>query len=114
MSRARELRRNATDAERVLWKHLRNRGLAGLKFRRQVAVDRYIVDFLCESAKLIVEVDGGQHERDSEKDALRDDVLARSGYIVLRFWNSDVLTNIDGVLTTIIENASAEFTREVS
>ena len=114
MTRARDLRRNSTDAERLLWKHLRNRGLAGLKFRRQVPVDRYIADFLCESAGIVVEVDGGQHASNTLSDARRELVLTECGYLVLRFWNNDVLGNIEGVLTTILDSISKEITDEAS
>ena len=114
MKRARDLRRHSTDAERLLWKRLRNRGLSGLKFRRQVPVDRYVVDFLCESAGIIVEVDGGQHASVGGNDARRDAVLAECGYLVLRYWNNDVLGNIEGVLTTILESSPQEITNETS
>lgn len=87
---ARGLRRDMTDAERRLWYHLRNRGLLGYKFRRQFPVGRYIVEFVCLEARLVVEVDGGQHA-DSPHDVLRDHRLHERGFIVLRFWNNDVL-----------------------
>jgi len=84
-----------------LWFGLRDRRLAGLKFRRQVPIDHYIVDFCCESARLIVEVDGGQHAERSAEDATRTAALEARGYLVLRFWNNDVRQNIDGVLEVI-------------
>jgi very-short-patch-repair endonuclease len=112
--RARDLRRNATDAERLLWQRLRKRGLAGLKFRRQVPVDRYVVDFLCESAGIIVEVDGGQHADTNSSDAHRDAVLADYGYLVLRFWNNDVHSNIEGALATILESIPQRISHEAS
>ena len=99
--RSRELRRNATDAEQQLWRCLRNRQLAGAKFRRQVPLGRYIADFLCAEARLIVEADGGQHS--AEKDAGRTACLERLGFRLLRFWNHEVLTNIEGVLARIAE-----------
>jgi len=99
--RSRSLRRDATDAERELWQHLRNRQLAGAKFRRQVPIGRYIADFLCADARLIVEVDGGQHS--DATDAARTDWLEAQGFRVIRFWNHEVLTNIEGVLTRIAE-----------
>jgi lysyl-tRNA synthetase class 2 len=99
---ARRLRRNQTDAERVLWFRLRDRRLAGLKFKRQVPIDRFVVDFLCADAKLIVELDGGQHDQDRERDANRTRVLEAMGYLVLRYWNHDVMRNTDGVLQDLL------------
>ena len=98
---ARRLRRNQTDAERVLWLRLRDRRLAGWKFKRQVPVERYVVDFLCGDANLILEIDGGQHA-DNKRDEERTKVLEAMGYLVLRFWNNDVMRNIDGVLDEIL------------
>jgi very-short-patch-repair endonuclease len=99
---ARRLRRNQTNAERVLWFRLRDRRLAGWKFKRQAPIDRFIVDFFCAEAKLVVELDGGQHDEGRERDADRTRVLEAMGYFVLRFWNHDVLHNIDGVLEEIL------------
>jgi very-short-patch-repair endonuclease len=99
--RVRQLRRNATDAEMKLWFAVRDRRLAGFKFVRQKSIGPYVVDFLCRDRKVIVEVDGGQHA-ESAHDQVRDAYLASEGYSVLRFWNSDVLGNIDGVLQTIL------------
>lgn len=96
----RRLRRQSTDAEMVLWLFLRDRRLCGFKFVRQEAIESFIVDFVCREKKLIIEVDGGQHA-DSAKDRARDEALARGGYRVLRFWNSDVLQNKSGVLQLI-------------
>jgi very-short-patch-repair endonuclease len=101
---ARGLRRSATDAEAKLWSRLRDRRLEGLKFRRQVPVTGYIADFVCVDAKLIVEVDGSQHDERMELDLIRTAALQRAGFEVIRFWNSDVLTNIDAVLATILEH----------
>ena len=101
---ARRLRRNQTDAERVLWFRLRDRRLGGWKFRRQFPIDRFVVDFFCADAHLIVELDGGQHALQSRWDEARTKFLESEGYRVLRFWNNDVLTNIDGVLE-MIQNA---------
>jgi adenine-specific DNA-methyltransferase len=92
-----------TDAERLLWHHLRNRHFSGWKFRRQHEIDRYIVDFLCPGASLIVELDGGQHAQMMAKDANRTRRLEGMGYRVLRFWNNDVLTNTEAVLGVILE-----------
>jgi very-short-patch-repair endonuclease len=95
------LRRNQTDAERVLWFRLRDRRLRGLKFKRQVPIDRYVVDFCCSDARLIIELDGGQHATRISEDASRTKILDAMGYLVLRFWNNDVMQNIDGVLEEI-------------
>ena len=91
-----------TDAERKLWRALRSRSI-GPKFRRQVPLGPYVVDFVCFESKLIVEVDGGQHAT-STRDAGRDRYFVGRGYRVLRFWNNDVLRNLEGVLTVIAEN----------
>ena len=99
---AHDMRAAPTDAERKLWLHLRYRlNLSGTHFRRQVRIDRYIVDFACKSAKLIVEVDGGQHDQQAAADLIRTHALEARGYRVLRFWNNDVLGNIDGVVIEI-------------
>ncbi len=100
---AKTLRTNMTDAERKLWSRLRNRQLLGLKFVRQLAIGPYIADFACREADLVIELDGGQHA-ENERDILRTQELAQHGYAVLRFWNNDVLNNIDGVLTTLAEH----------
>jgi very-short-patch-repair endonuclease len=97
---ARRLRRDQTDAERVLWFRLRDRRLNGLKFKRQVPIDKYIADFCCAEARLIVELDGGQHATRDETN--RTVILESMGYLVLRFWNNDVLSNTDGVLEEIL------------
>jgi very-short-patch-repair endonuclease len=99
---ARRLRSNQTDAERVLWFRLRDRRLAGLKFKRQVPIERFIVDFFCADAKLIVELDGGQHDQNKESDGNRTRILEAMGYLVVRFWNNDVMRNTDGVLEEIL------------
>jgi len=95
------LRRRATDAELSLWFELRSRRLGGHKFRRQWTLHPYVVDFCCLEQRLIVEVDGGQHS--PERDAIRTGALKAQGFRVLRFWNNDVLGNMDGVLTVILE-----------
>jgi very-short-patch-repair endonuclease len=105
--RARKLRTDLTGAERKLWYQLRDRRLAGWKFRRQVPIGRWVVDFLCKEKRLVVEVDGGQH-CESVRDRRRDADLVRQGYVVLRFWNSDVLRNRDGVLTAILSKLESE------
>jgi very-short-patch-repair endonuclease len=97
---ARRLRRNSTFAEQQLWHRLRARSLYGMKFVRQEPVGPYIVDFVCREHHLIIEVDGGQH-CENERDVVRDQWLNGHGYRVLRFWNNDVLGNIEGVLEVI-------------
>lgn len=84
-----------------MWSHLRSRRLGGFKFRRQAPVDRFIADFLCAEAKLVVEIDGPTHGSRTAADARRTQVFSAMGYLVLRFGNEDVLTNIDGVLDEI-------------
>ena len=98
---ARRLRREWTKAEARLWLSLRNRQLDGFKFRRQVPIDRYFADFACLEARLVVELDGGQHAERIDYDAARTAVLERCGFHVLRFWNDAVLSEIDGVLDEI-------------
>lgn len=100
-NRARTLRGNQTDAEHRLWKLLRAKRLEGWKFRRQFPIGRYIVDFACPTARLIVEADGGQHN-DSTHDVARDHWLAGEGWNVIRFWNTDILTNEEGVLSSVL------------
>jgi very-short-patch-repair endonuclease len=100
--RARQLRKNMTDAERKLWHYLRLRQLEGHKFRRQVRIGPYIADFVCLKAMLVIEVDGGQHADARAYDSRRDDFLRGQGYRVLRFWNNEVLSNMDGVWLAIV------------
>ena len=95
------LRKRMTLAEAQLWHQLRNRRLSNYKFRRQAPIGPYIADFLCMSARLIVEVDGGQHAQRVLHDRQRTDYLESQGYRVLRFWNNDVLGNMDSVLETL-------------
>jgi very-short-patch-repair endonuclease len=101
--RARELRRSQTAAEARLWSRLRNGQLDGFKFRRQFAISDFIADFCCRQRKLVIEVDGGQHYEEREKDVWRERLLAARGYRVLRFWNDEVLKNTEGVLEKIRE-----------
>ena len=98
---AKNLRKRSTDAERMLWKHLRARQLDGLKFRRQEPMGNYVLDFICYEKELVIELDGGQHAIKKEDDAERDTWLKQQGFKVLRFWNNEVLMNIDGVLEVI-------------
>jgi very-short-patch-repair endonuclease len=95
---AKELRKRSTDTEELLWKYLRLKQLEGFKFRRQQPIDNYIVDFVCFKKRLVVEVDGGQHLEQKNKDRERDNYLKEQGFRVLRFWNHEVLTNLEGVL----------------
>ncbi|MBR0897136.1 endonuclease domain-containing protein [Bradyrhizobium tropiciagri] len=97
---ARRLRANQTDAEIALWNRIRDRQIDGHKFARQVPIGSYICDFVCREKQLVIEVDGGQHA-EAAADVVRDRHLADEGYRVLRFWNNDVLGNIEGVLITI-------------
>lgn len=103
---AKNLRKNQTDAETILWNALRNNQIEGKKFRRQYQIENYIVDFICIEEKLIIELDGGQHneEKHINKDKERDEKLQKLGYRVLRFWNNEVLQNIEGVCEVIIDN----------
>lgn len=103
-SRAKSMRSEMTHAERALWVQLRARRLDRLRFRRQTPIGRYIVDFVCHECRLNVELDGGRHA-DSRHDVTRDRWLESKGYRVLRFWNSDVFTNREGVLETIVSVA---------
>ena len=98
---AKRLRQEATDAERVLWREVRAHRFAGLKFKRQEPLGLYVVDFVCYEAKLIVELDGGQHANRQESDAERTRWLESRGFRVVRFWNNDVLTNTAGVMQEI-------------
>jgi len=102
--KARDLRKKSTDAERLLWRHLRAKRLEGLKFRRQAAIGHYIVDFVSFDRSLIVELDGGQHLQEKAKDDERTRWLESQGFKVLRFWNNDVMNNIEGVLRGIRDN----------
>ena len=99
--RARQLRSASTDAESLLWLHLRGRRLNGAKFRRQFSIAGFIADFVCIEVALIVEIDGGQHAQQIARDTRRSEILRDRGYRVLRFWNNEVLRDLDGVLTEI-------------
>ena len=98
---AARLRKTTTNAEMLLWKYLRLKQMAVFKFRRQQAIDNYIVDFVCFENRIIIEVDGGQHAEDGKKDIERDSYLKKHGFKVLRFWNNEVMNNIIEVLETI-------------
>lgn len=94
--RARHLRRKATPAEVLLWRHLRG-GAMGASFRRQHPIGPYFADFCCTSLNIVIELDGGQHAERADYDAARTAFLERKGYAVIRFWNNDVTEGLDGV-----------------
>ena len=97
-NKARSLRKNQTDVEQLVWKHLRNKQLYNYKFRRQFPIEPYIADFACLELKLIIELDGGQHASRINYDDQRSLFLEQRGFKVIRFWNNDVIENITGVL----------------
>ena len=97
----RSLRKNSTDAEQQLWKSLRRQQMGHFKFRRQHPFGDYIIDFVCLEAMLAVEVDGGQHSEKQDEDVVRTKRLAEAGFLVLRFWNNDVLRDIEAVKESI-------------
>ena len=94
ISRAKELRKQSTDAERLLWSRLRNRSLLGLKFKRQSPIGRYIVDFVCRERNLIIEIDGGHHQELQASDEIRTAFLISCGFRVIRYWNNEVLEDV--------------------
>ena len=98
---SRALRKSQTDAEAILWSRLRNRQMAGRKFRHQVPLLGYVADFASLDAKLIIELDGGQHAEQVEADKRRSRALEAAGFLVLRFWNADAFTDLEAVLETI-------------
>jgi len=100
---ARNLRQNLTDAECLLWSHLRRRQVAGLKFRRQHMIGPYICDFVCPEAAVVVELDGSQHLDAASYDSRRDSFLRERGFRVLRFWNGQVLSETESIMETIFE-----------
>ena len=104
---SRHLRVNQTDAEKKLWYALRNRQICGLKFVRQEPVGRYTCDFICRERLIVIEVDGGQHA-DSKQDAVRDQYLRERAYRVLRFWNNEILSNLNGVLESIVSQINTD------
>ena len=95
-----KLRTFQTTAERTLWFAIRDRRLGGFKIRRQVSIDAYVLDFLCVEARLVIELDGGQHE--PALDADRTATIEAAGYAIIRFWNNEVLGNLDGALTVLL------------
>jgi len=98
---AKDLRKSMTDAESVLWQRMKAKQFGGLKFRRQEQIVRFIADFVCFERGIIIEADGGQHAIEREKDEERTQWLNSQGFTVLRFWNNDILTNIEGVMEAI-------------
>src|SRR5262245_48735073 len=104
--KARQLRRDQTDAEQRLWARLRDRQLYGAKFRRQHPIGPFVADFCCAQRKLVVELDGGQHAENVATDEKWSQFLEERGYHVLRFWNHDVLGNTEAVLERIVEALS--------
>ena len=98
---ARRLRKHLTDAEKALWSKLRYRQLDGHRFRRQIPLGPYVIDFGCLASRLLIEIDSGQHVDRSEHDTRRTAWLESRGYRVIRFWNNDVMSNIDGVIEMI-------------
>ena len=109
--RARELRNDPTAAEELLWSRLRKSQLAGLKFSRQMPIAGHFADFACRKAKLVVELDGSQHIEMTEADAERTKRIEAKGYRVLRFWNNDLTSNMEGVLQAILSAASPSMER---
>ena len=100
---ARQLRHNATEAEQLLWKHLRRKQLSGMRFRRQHPIGPYVADFACLKERLIIELDGGQHSDSSQYDSQRDVYLAERGFRVLRFWDYQVMEDMDSVSAAVTE-----------
>jgi very-short-patch-repair endonuclease len=98
---AKTLRKNSTRAERLLWRNLRAKQMRRFKFRRQEPIGDYIVDFVCFEKRLVIEVDGSQHMVDVARDKAREKWLQSQGFVILRFWNNEVLMNLEGVLETI-------------
>ena len=106
---ARAMRADSTKAENMLWQALRNKQLEGLKFKRQTPLDGYILDFVCFEARLIVDVDGGQHG-ESLRDSIRDRHFESQSFRTIRFWNDEVEKNIDAVCLAILHEAQARLT----
>ena len=104
---SKKLRQQSTEVEKRLWSSLRSKQMCGFKFRRQQQIGNYIVDFVCLEKGLILELDGGQHAIDLERDKQRDDWLRSEGFEVVRFWNTDVFENIEGILEAIRNRLSA-------
>ncbi|MCI0812370.1 MAG: endonuclease domain-containing protein [Chloroflexi bacterium] len=106
-SNARQLRRGATDAERVLWRYIRRKQLGGYRFRRQHPIGEFIVDFFCFEKGLVIELDGGHHSEHEDYDLNRTRCLESQGYQVLRFWNNQVMGEIEAVKQVILDKLTA-------
>jgi len=104
---ARNLRSQSTDAEQLIWRHLKNRQIAGFKFRRQHPLPPFIVDFVCLEAGLVVELDGGQHVERSAQDAARTSKLNEMGFRVIRFWDDEALKQTEAVLEEVLRQLTA-------
>ncbi len=108
LARAKKLRQVMTEAEKHMWYHLRAHRLLGFKFKRQKPIGPYVVDFACPALRLVIEIDGGQHSIDADEDSIRDRWLRKHGYTVLRFWNNEVMENLEGVMEAIASAASPD------
>jgi very-short-patch-repair endonuclease len=108
LGRARRMRKDPTDAERKVWSLVRNRRLQGYKFRRQIWIGSFIVDFVCEQPKLVVEIDGGQHSMQLSYDLARTRYLETRGYRVVRFWSNDVLARTEAVQERLLQVLAEE------
>ena len=108
VAKARELRKNPTESERTLWKHLRMRQINGYKFRRQQPIGQYIVDFVNFERRVVIELDGGQHSQQIVYDSIRTAWLEAQGYQVLRFWNNQILKEAEAVKATILKALECE------
>lgn len=98
---AKRLRRNSTQVEALLWSRLRARQMEGMKFRRQQPIENFIVDFVNFEKRIVIELDGGQHSKNKDKDNERDRLLTENGFTILRFWDNEVFENIEGILEVI-------------
>ena len=107
IQKARVLRRASTEAEQAFWNQVRDKRLGGHRFRRQVPIGPYIADFVCPSARLVIELDGGQHQQQAAADERRTQWLESEGYRVMRLWNNDVFENMPGVLEAVIAKVEA-------
>jgi len=108
LARAKKLRQVMTEAEKRMWYRLRAHRLLGFKFKRQKPIGPYVVDFACPALRLVIEIDGGQHSIDADEDSIRDRWLRKHGYTVLRFWNNEVMENLEGVLEAIASVALSD------
>ena len=110
IERARRLRKNMTEQEKILWQYIRKRSIANCKFRRQYAIGNYIVDFICREKHLIIEIDGGEHNTENSLlyDNERTKYLESKGFKVIRFWNNEIENNIEGVYLEILKNLNIE------